>query len=79
MFSCCAGIFFLNCLQASLFDSVTNGNKEDGTDSSEINRHAILHGSINSFGTRFNVIKLITFLYLMLELEPVFKILFDES
>ncbi len=53
--------------------------KEDGVDSNIINRHAILHGSINSFGNKTNVVKLITFLFLMLELEPVFKILFNDE
>jgi hypothetical protein len=43
-----------------------------------LNRHAILHGSINDFGTKANTVKLITFLYLMLELEEVFKILLKE-
>lgn len=41
-----------------------------------LNRHAILHGSINNYGTKTNTVKLITFLILMLELEPVFEILF---
>ncbi len=43
-----------------------------------INRHAILHGSINQFGSKVNTIKLLTFLYLILELESVFEILFAE-
>lgn len=43
-----------------------------------LNRHAILHGSINEFGNKENVVKLITFLYLILELEEVFKILLAE-
>lgn len=43
-----------------------------------INRHAILHGSINNFGSKTNAAKLFTFLYLMVELEPVFEILFAE-
>lgn len=53
--------------------------KDEGIDSSELNRHAILHGSVNSFGNKLNVIKLITFLYLMLELEPIFDILLNEN
>ncbi len=53
--------------------------KEDGVDNNIINRHAILHGSINSFGNKANVIKLITFLFLLLELEPVFEILLNEE
>lgn len=44
-----------------------------------LNRHGILHGSITSFGTKVNVVKLITFLYLFLELEPVFEILMDTN
>lgn len=43
-----------------------------------LNRHAILHGSINNFGTKDNTVKLITFLFLMLELESIFAILFIE-
>jgi len=43
-----------------------------------INRHAILHGAISDFGTKANTVKLITFLYLMLELEDVFEILLAE-
>ena len=43
------------------------------------NRHAILHGSINEYGTQVNAIKLLTFLYLFLELEPIFEILLDED
>jgi hypothetical protein len=44
-----------------------------------LNRHAILHGSVDSFGDKINVIKLLSFLFLFLELEGVFAILFDES
>lgn len=43
-----------------------------------INRHAILHGAISNFGNKVNAVKLITFLYLMLELEDVFNILLEE-
>lgn len=51
--------------------------KEDQEDLSIMNRHAILHGSISQFDTKENAVKLFTFLYLFLELEPVFKILFE--
>lgn len=44
-----------------------------------INKHGILHGSINSFSTKANTIRLFTFLYLMLELEPAFRILLIED
>lgn len=44
-----------------------------------INRHAIIHGSVSKYGQEVNVIKLFTFLYLMLELEPVFEILFHDN
>lgn len=44
-----------------------------------INRHAIMHGSVSKYGQELNVIKLFTFLYLMLELEPVFEILFQDN
>ena len=40
-----------------------------------LNRHAILHGSINQFGSKANTIKLLTFLYLILELEAIFEII----
>lgn len=43
-----------------------------------INRHAILHGSVNLFDNKVNATKLFTYLYLLLELEPVFTILFNE-
>lgn len=52
---------------------------EDVEEENVINRHAILHGSVNLFGNKANIIKLITFLYLMLELEPVFEILLKEK
>lgn len=45
----------------------------------QLNRHAILHGSISQFGTKVNTVKLLTFLYLILELEFVFEILFKEQ
>lgn len=44
-----------------------------------INRHAILHGSVNQFDNKTNAAKLFTYLYLLLELEPVFTILFNEA
>lgn len=50
----------------------------EGEEIQFLNRHAILHGSINNFGTKANTVKLITFLYLMLELEDIFKILLEE-
>ncbi len=53
--------------------------KEDSPSTGVFNRHAILHGSINDFATRVNAIKLLTFLYLMIELEPILSIIFDNS
>ncbi len=53
--------------------------KEDVEEVNVINRHAILHGSVNLFGNKVNAVKLITFLYLMLELEPVFSVLLKEE
>jgi len=50
----------------------------DSAQTMQINRHAILHGSISNFGSITNTVKVITFLYLMLELEPVFDILLAE-
>lgn len=52
--------------------------KEDKEETVLLNRHAILHGSISGFGTEANTVKLFTFLYLFLELEPVFEILLAE-
>jgi hypothetical protein len=52
--------------------------KEDKEENNIINRHAILHGSINDFGNKENTIKLISYLYLILELEPILNIIFDE-
>lgn len=52
------------------------------TDNKEINflnRHAIIHGAVDNYATKTNAIKLYTFLYLMLELEPVLKIVFNEN
>jgi hypothetical protein len=43
-----------------------------------LNRHAIVHGSYTQFASQANVVRLITYLYLILELDPVFKILFAE-
>lgn len=43
-----------------------------------LNRHAIMHGSYTQFATQANVVRLITYLYLILELDPVFRILFAE-
>jgi hypothetical protein len=43
-----------------------------------LNRHAIMHGSYTQFANQANVVRLITYLYLILELDPIFKILFAE-
>lgn len=43
-----------------------------------LNRHAILHGASNFYGTKVNAVKLFSYLYLMLELESVLKIVFSE-
>jgi len=53
--------------------------KEDGEESNIINRHAIIHGSVSYFGNRVNAVKLITFLYLMLELEPALVLLLNDE
>lgn len=53
--------------------------KEDEEEVNVLNRHAIMHGSIASFGSKVHAIKLFTFLYLFLELEPVFNILLNEK
>ncbi|MBS1522444.1 MAG: hypothetical protein JST50_15700 [Bacteroidetes bacterium] len=51
----------------------------DTGDHDIINRHAILHGSVNAFNTKINAVKLFTYFFLILELEPIFNILFDEN
>jgi len=43
-----------------------------------LNRHAIMHGSYTQFATQANVVRLLTYLYLILELDPMFSILFKE-
>jgi hypothetical protein len=53
--------------------------KDDQGDACIINRHAILHGAISLSANKISAIKLITFMYLFLELEPVFKVLLDEE
>ncbi len=45
----------------------------------DLNRHAIIHNANTAYGTRLNAVKLFTFLFLTLELEPVLKILFAEE
>jgi hypothetical protein len=52
---------------------------EDMNASNIINRHAILHGSVNDFDNKVNAAKLLTYFYLLLELEPVLLILFDDK
>ena len=46
---------------------------------SKLNRHAIIHGSEESIWTRDNATKILTFLDLMLRLQPAFEILLDEG
>jgi len=53
--------------------------RHDKGNSDILNRHAILHGSSNDFGTKTNAIKLISYLFLTLELEPALKILFKNK
>ena len=43
-----------------------------------LNRHAIIHGSRKGFATKENVVRLFTYLYLILELAPVLNILLQE-
>lgn len=61
---------------ANIYYSYYKEDKEEEITS--LNRHAILHGSTNNFGSKVNAVKLLTFLYLILELESVFEILFTE-
>jgi hypothetical protein len=43
-----------------------------------LNRHGIMHGSYTQYATKPNAVRLLTYLYLILELDPVFKLLFKE-
>jgi secreted Zn-dependent insulinase-like peptidase len=52
--------------------------KED-VDKYSFNRHAIIHGANDNYYTKVNAVKLFTFLYLTLELEPVLKIVLNEN
>lgn len=61
---------------ANIYYAYYREDQED--DLVSLNRHAILHGSIPHFGTNANAVKLLTFFYLVLELGPVFDILFAE-
>lgn len=63
---------------ANIYYAYYKEDEEKEEEISVLNRHAILHGSINHFGTKVNTIKLLTFLYLMLELESVLDTLFAE-
>jgi hypothetical protein len=45
----------------------------------ELNRHAIMHGANDAFANQVNCVKLFTYLYLMLEIEPVLRIVFNET
>lgn len=53
--------------------------EKSSDDQDLLNRHAILHGSSSNYGTKENTVKLLTFLFLLLELEEIFKILLDEN
>lgn len=48
-------------------------------DENVLNRHAIIHGSANNYWNRCNAARIISFLFLMLELESVFKTLFNSK
>lgn len=52
---------------------------DEGTQSNQLNRHAILHGANTDSFTKENTVKLLTYMYLMLELEPVLKIVFEKT
>nr|WP_199082919.1 hypothetical protein [Pedobacter sp. ASV19] len=53
--------------------------KDESESTNQLNRHAILHGSISEFGSKKNAVKLMTFLFLLLELEPIFDVLLNED
>jgi hypothetical protein len=53
--------------------------RKDGKESDFLNRHAIVHGATVDYANKINAVKLFTYLYLMLELEPVLKIVFEET
>lgn len=69
----CSFIYFANH-----YYSFYKEDQESGGEVELLNRHAILHGSISQFGSKGNTVKLITFLYLILELDIAFEILFSE-
>lgn len=52
---------------------------DTGAGAQIINRHAILHGSAGYFSNRTDAVKLLSYLYLLLELEPILDILFDDN
>lgn len=53
--------------------------RKDNSNGDYLNRHAIIHGASNDYANKVNAVKLFTYLYLMLELEPVLKIVFEEN
>jgi len=55
--------------------------RKNPTDDSidELNRHAVIHCAPVNFNSKLHAAKLLTFIDLTLELEPVFKILLAED
>ena len=53
--------------------------RNDKINANLLNRHAIIHGASNDYYTQANCVRLITFLYLTLELEPALIILLNEE
>lgn len=51
--------------------------RDESTKPNQLNRHAIIHGANTDCFTQENTVKLLTYMYLMLELEPVLKIVFE--
>lgn len=52
--------------------------RDESTEPNQLNRHAIMHGANTDCFTKENTVKLLTYMYLMLELEPVLKIVFEK-
>ena len=51
---------------------------DESAEPNQLNRHAIMHGANTNCFTKENTVKLLTYMYLMLELEPVLKIVFEK-
>lgn len=53
--------------------------KDENEKIQELNRHAVIHGAVIDVATKENTVRLLTFLVLFIELEPVFRVLFNNE